>query len=67
MDKNLTKKVHELQQITNLSAVVRRFDRAIVELWEEARQQDQGTAWVNKHPVCRVFAKRIAELTGKEG
>jgi hypothetical protein len=33
-------------------------------LWDEARKQGQGTDWVNRHPIVRVFLSKLADLNG---
>jgi hypothetical protein len=53
-----------VQDACNLSAVVHSMDEIMSDLWAMARALGQGTAWVNQHPICRLYASKIAHLTG---
>lgn len=54
----------DVQDACNLSGVVHSFSRIIKEaLWEEARKQGKGTEWVNQHPIAKMFAEKIAQLS----
>ena len=54
----------QAQDACNLSAVVHSMDETMSDLWAMARATDKGTDWVNNHPVCRLYASKIAHLTG---
>jgi hypothetical protein len=32
-------------------------------IWPEARRLERGTAWVNEHPICKLFGDKITSLT----
>ena len=53
-----------VQDASNLSGVVRSMCGAMSDLWAMARAMGKGTDWVNNHPICRLFASKIAHLTG---
>lgn len=54
----------EVGSACNLSGVVRSFAAVTERLWNEARAQQKGTAWVNRHPISVMYAEAIAGLTG---
>ena len=54
----------QVQDACNLSAVVHSMDETMSDLWAMARAMGKGTDWVNNHPICRLFASKIAHLTG---
>ena len=54
----------EVQDACNLSAVVHSMDETMSDLWAMARALGKGTDWVNNHPICRLYASKIAHLTG---
>ncbi|MCH7814549.1 MAG: hypothetical protein IID40_11085 [Planctomycetes bacterium] len=54
----------QAQDACNLSAVVHSMGEAMSDLWAMARALDKGTAWVNNQPICRLYASKIAHLTG---
>lgn len=58
------RKAREVQDACNLSGVVHSLKDAMSDLWAMARALGKGTDWVNKHPVCRLYASKIAHLTG---
>lgn len=52
-----------VQDACNLSGVVHDFSRILAEvLWPMAREQGQGTDWVNTHPISKLFADKIVDL-----
>lgn len=56
-----------VQDACNLSGVVHSFSRILTEvLWPEARKQEKGTDWVNRHPISIMFSSKIASLTHSE-
>ena len=56
-------KALDAQSACNLSGIVHSFSNILHRVWEEAREQNKGTDWVNEHPICRLFAEQIAHLT----
>jgi len=58
------RKAIEVQDACNLSAVVHSMDETMSDLWAMARALGKGTDWVNNHPICRLYASKIAHLTG---
>lgn len=54
-----------VQDACNLSGVVHSFSRIMTRVWIEARKRGKGTDWVNEHPICVLFANKIANLTGQ--
>jgi hypothetical protein len=53
-----------VQDACNLSGVVHSFSAIVSRIWEEARMKNEGTDWVNGHPICVLFASKIADLVG---
>ncbi len=54
----------QVQEACNLSAVVHSMDETMSDLWAMARALGKGTDWVNNHPICRLYASKIAHLAG---
>jgi hypothetical protein len=52
------------QNACNLGAFIHAFDRVILKLQYEARLFERGTEWINRHPICRLYAEQIFFLTG---
>jgi len=62
--KDLAKEAINVQDACNLSGVVHSFSRIITELREIARVEGwESTKMINNHPVCILFADKIASLT----
>ena len=61
--KELAKDAINVQDACNLSGVVHSFSKIIGELREIARLEGwEGTDKINRHPVCILFADKIASL-----
>ncbi len=57
-----------VQDACNLSGVVHSFSRIITEVRNRLEAEGKGgTHNVNTHPVCVIFANKIASLTGQNG
>lgn len=54
----------DVQDACNLSGVVRSFAEVTEVLWSEARAQNAGTDFVNRHPITRLFADKLVSLSG---
>ena len=52
----------DVQNASNLSGVVHSFGKVLDALWEEARAGGHGTAWVNTHPITRLWVDKLASL-----
>jgi hypothetical protein len=50
------------QSACNLSGIVHSFSETLTRIWEEANENGKGTDWVNKHPICILFAEQISHL-----
>ncbi len=59
-----------VQDTSNLSGVVYAFDQAVRRLWKIAHEraargeEDCGTKWINTHTVSRLYARKLADLSG---
>ena len=51
-----------VQDACNLSGLVHAFSRAVHDLWE-LRPPDQGTDWVNRHPIVRAWVSKLTSLS----
>ena len=60
-----SQKALDIQDACNLGGVVLAFHDVIEAVWDEANRQKKGTDWVNRHPICVLFADKIEQLTGK--
>jgi len=54
------------QSTCNLSGIVNSLNETMTHIWEEARANGHGTEWVNKHPICRLYAEQISFLAGSD-
>jgi len=54
----------QVQDACNLSGIANSMGEAMSDLWAMARALGKGTDWVNNHPICRLYASKIAHLTG---
>lgn len=50
------------QDACNLSGVVHEFSRLCGKLWQTEEAEQLGTAWVNKHPLVKLYAMKIFDL-----
>ena len=62
--KQLAQEALDVQDACNLSGVVGSFKAALSDLW--GQPDCKGTDWVNRHPVSRLWADKIAHLTGTQ-
>jgi hypothetical protein len=61
--KQLAQDALNVQDACNLSAVVHGFSRTITDLRELVTS---GTDAINQHPICILWADKIASLTGTQ-
>ena len=54
----------QVQDACNLSGIANSMGEAMSDLWAMARALGKGTDWVNNHPISRLYASKIAHLTG---
>ena len=52
-----------VQDGVNLSGIVYDFARILPKIWEESNAAGRGTAFVNTHPICILFADKIKDMT----
>lgn len=65
--KEIAEEAIEIQNVVNLTAVVRCFMKAIEEVRLHLRAEGkEGTDAVNMHPVCLMYSSKIASLTYSE-
>jgi hypothetical protein len=50
------------QSASNLSGLVNSLAYAMELIWEEARNQGQGTDYVNTHPIVRLYVEQMSYL-----
>ena len=50
------------QSACNLSGLVHSLAYAMELIWEEARNQGQGTDYVNTHPIVRLYVEQMGYL-----
>ncbi len=53
----------QVQNSCDLSGVIRQWNEIVIDLWEEANRQGRGTEWVNRHPINKLFANKVVQLT----
>jgi hypothetical protein len=54
----------DVQNACNLSGVVHSMGKAVTELWAEARENGEGTEYVNTHPVVIAYISKLRSLAG---
>ena len=52
------------QDACNLSGVAHQFSRTLPRVWAEARAAEQGTDFVNRHPLVILYVAKMADLAG---
>ena len=50
------------QDACNLSGVAHTFAEAVSAVWDEAHERNEGTEWVNVHPICTLFIAKLQSL-----
>lgn len=53
----------QVQGAGNLAGVIHSFSAILDKIWEEARVKGLGIEYVNRHPICILFAEKISNLT----
>jgi hypothetical protein len=61
--KQLAKEAYDVQDACNLSGVALSFGKALSDL-RDLRPANEGTDWLNTHPIAILWADKIASLTG---
>jgi len=57
----------DCQDAVNLSGVLHSLNEILATvLGPEARRLDQGTAWVNRHPIVTLFLHKLTSLNGSD-
>jgi len=54
------------QDACNLSGIAISFAEVVKRIWVEARAIEEGTDWVNTHPICVLYASKIGSLAHSE-
>jgi len=52
-----------MQLSTDLAGVAMSFSRILKKIWDESRRHGQGSDWVSRHPICRLYGELISHLT----
>ena len=60
---DLLKQAINVQDACNLGAIVHGFSRVIKTIQEQAREEGHGTAWINLHPVVKMFCDKLTDLS----
>jgi len=47
----------------NLSGIIYDLPAIYEEIWEEARELEEGTAYVNEHPISIAITDKFVQLT----
>jgi hypothetical protein len=53
----------DVQNEATLSGVLASFAEAMRAIWAEARFHEEGSDWVNRHPIAIAFASKVLSLT----
>jgi hypothetical protein len=53
----------QVQDGCNLSGILQSFTEIVINtIWPAAREQGNGTEWVNQHPICTLFLDKLTSL-----
>jgi len=67
--KHLTAKDYQdaidVQSACNLGAVVHSFSRVMEKIQATARELNEGTEWINEHPITRLYVEQLKHLSIK--
>jgi hypothetical protein len=56
----------DVQDACNLSGVVHSLDKVVDAVWEEARRQGKGTAFVNESPIVYLYLDKLMSLNRRQ-
>ena len=59
----MAQRVLDLQDACNLSGVIHSWDGDISRLWVIARAIGKGTDWLNTHPINKLYASKVHDLS----
>ena len=59
---NIYQEALDSQSACNLSGLVRSLAKMTDAIWDEARANNQGTSYVNRHPVVVMFVAQMVYL-----
>jgi hypothetical protein len=54
----------DIQNACNLSGLVHSFPEVIAAVWDEAHERGEGTAYVNRHPLVKLWLDKLCDLAG---
>jgi len=63
----LAQQALDVQDACNLSGVAKALGRAMDVLWAEAHARNEGTDWVNQHPIVTLYLDKLAHLNRTQG
>jgi hypothetical protein len=52
-----------VQYACNLSGLVFSFEQCVTDLAEEAKRLGENTDWINRHPICVLWADKLDDLS----
>lgn len=55
-----------VQNACNLSGVAHSFSRILKHIFQESQLAQQGTEWINHHPICVLYTHQMTFLAGRE-
>jgi hypothetical protein len=58
------KEALQIQDAVNLSGIVFTWAQVMDVICEVDKRENRGTAWKNEHPINKLFASKVAALTG---
>ena len=64
MEQDLWQEAVDIQNACNLSGLIHSLPAVADAVWAEAREQGEGTAYVNSHPVLRLWLDKMCDLAG---
>jgi len=56
----------EVQNACNLTGVLHSYSNAMKIVREESHRLGKGTDWINNHPISRLYADKVASLSGTQ-
>jgi hypothetical protein len=60
----LWQEAFDIQNACNLGGLIHDFPRVLTAVQGEAHARGQGTAYVNTHPIVRLWLDKLCDLAG---
>mgnify|MGYP001598560898 FL=1 len=62
VSKETYRRWYDAMDACNSSGLIHDFPKVVDEIWAEARELNEGTEYVNSHPLIVIFADKLLQL-----